>query len=187
MSDPAQHLDWENLVNYWADDLTPEGEAACDEHLFGCGACTELSTRVAALTETIRNLIPPLLTPEALAKLAARGLAIVDNPMQPGERREVVFPKTADILLHRLQGLALDKATRVSFIMRVESTGDILTSIDEAPFDRMRASVLVACQKHYGVFPPDTVAEVRVHDADGGEHLTTYTILHRFEAAPSRS
>jgi hypothetical protein len=180
MSKSKQHVDWPSIVDYWAGDLTHEEETTYDEHLFGCEICSELSARVAALTETLRALIPPLLTPEALERLTARGLTIVDNPMRPGERREVVFPKDSDILLHRLGGLALENATRVSFVMRVESSGQVLASIDDAPVDRERSAVLVACQQHFRAFPPDTVAEVRVHDANGGEHLTRYTILHKF-------
>jgi hypothetical protein len=180
MSKSSTHVDWPSLVDYWADDLTPDQVATLDEHLFGCAACSELSAKVAAVAGTVRGLIPPLLTPEALVNLKARGLTIVDNPMQPGERCEVVFPKNADILLHRLGGLALESASRVSFVMRVESSGQVLASIDDAPFDRDHSAVLVACQQHFKAFPPDTVAEVRVHDADGGEHLVTYTILHRF-------
>jgi hypothetical protein len=56
-------------------------------------------------------------------------------------------------------------------------------SSDDAPFDRARGEVLVACQQHYASYPPDTVAEVRVHDAEGRERLDTYTILHRYESA----
>jgi hypothetical protein len=180
MNTSKRHVDWPSVVDYWAGDLTVEEATTFDDHVFGCEVCSELSARVAALTETLRGLIPPLLTPETLERLAARGLRIVDNPMQPGERREVVFPKDTDILLHRLGGLALESATRVSFVMRVESSGQVLATIDDAPVDREHAAVLVACQAHFRAFPPDTVAEVRVHDANGGEHLTTYTILHRF-------
>jgi hypothetical protein len=181
LSGPDQHLDWASLVDYWAGDLAPDVELAHDEHLFGCEACSRLSASVAVLTETLRDLIPPLITPERLAKLAARGLTILENPMQPGDRREVVFPKHVDILLHRLGGLDLANATHVTFVMRVEGTNDVLSTVLEAPFDRASGTVLVACQQHFAAFPPDTVAEVHVHAADGCEHLSTYTILHRFE------
>ena len=181
MSGPDQHLDWASLVDYWAGDLAPDDELTHDEHLFGCEACSTLSARVAVLTETLRDLIPPLITPERLEKLAARGLTILENPMQPGDRREVVFPKHVDILLHRLGGLDLANATHVSFVMRVESTNEVLSTVLEAPFDRAAGTVLVACQQHFAAFPPDTVAEVHVHAADGGEKLSRYTILHCFE------
>lgn len=183
MSGSTPHLAWAELVNYWAGDVSGEVGAGYEEHLFGCQACSALSARVAALTETLRVLIPPALTPEQLELLRVRGLTIVDNPMQPGERREVVFPARADILLNRLCGLSLERAARVDFVMRSEQTGDVIGAIDDVPFDREQGAVLIACQKHFAVFPPDTVAEVRVHLADGGDYLTTYTVLHRFESS----
>jgi hypothetical protein len=69
---------------------------------------------------------------------------------------------------------------RVSFAFRVEETGQTLIMLDDAPFDREHGSVLIACQRHFSDTEPNLVAEVRVHDADGGEHLSTYTILHEW-------
>jgi anti-sigma factor RsiW len=180
MTPPGPHLDWPSLVGYWAGDLSQAEEAAHEEHLFACEECSLASERIAAITETLRGLIPPILSPEVLAKLTAQGLKIVDNPMLPGERREVEFPKDAEILLHRLRGLALDDAQRVSFVLRSESSQQVIVAIDDVLVDRANGQVLVACQKHFSSYPPDTVAEVRVHAADGGERLSTYTILHRW-------
>jgi hypothetical protein len=180
MTRDVSHLDWPTLVNYWAGDLSASEETACEEHVFACEECSLASERVAAITETLRGLIPPLLSPEAFAKLSARGVKIVENPMQPGERREVDFPEHADILLHRLRGLALEGAQRVSFVLRSASSQQVIASFDDAPVDRANGEVLLACQKHFSQYPPDTVAEVRVHAADGGERLSTYTILHRW-------
>lgn len=183
MSSSTPHLEWAELVNYWAGDVSDEDGAGYEDHLFGCQTCSALSARVAALTETMRALIPPVITAEQLEMLRARGLAIVDNPMQPGERREVVFPASADILLNRLCGLPLEHVARVDFVMRSERSREVLMAIDDAPFDRDHGSMLIACQKHFAVFPSDTVAEVRVHLDDGGDQLTTYTMLHRFESS----
>lgn len=180
MTAPENHLDWAHLVDYWAGDLGAEDAAASEEHLFGCEACSQLSARVAAITETLRGQIPMLLTPDLVAQLSARGLQIVENPMRPGERREVLFPQGADILLHRLGGLDLEHATRVSWQLRVESSGEVIGTIDDAPFDRARGEVLVACQKHFRAYPPDNLAEIRVHAADGGVKVARYTILHRW-------
>lgn len=177
---PENHLDWAGLVDYWAGDLGADELAAHEEHLFGCEACSQLSAQVAAITEALRGQIPMLLTPSLVAQLHARGLRIVENPMQPGERRAVAFPKSADILLHRLGGLDLETATEVRCELRVESTGESITTVEEAPFDRARGEVLLACQQHFAAYPPDTLAEVRVRAADGGERIATYTILHQW-------
>lgn len=176
----AHPIDWATLIDYWAGDLAQEELESLEEHLMGCQACSALSERAAALTETLRAQIPPLLTPEQRDSYAARGLRIVDNPMQPGERREVSFPANADILLHRLTGLELSRAHRVGFALLTEADGQVVVQVDEASFDRERGELLVACQRHYAVMPPDLVAEVRVVDDDGSEHVTSYTLLHRY-------
>jgi predicted dinucleotide-utilizing enzyme len=182
VSGEARHpLDWALLVDYWAADLAPEVEAGVEEHLMACVECTSASARVAAFSEALRSAIPPVISPEHVASLAARGLRITGNDMQPGERREVVFPSGADVLLHRLGGLSLAAAERVNFRMLVERTGEVLVTQHEVPFEREAGRVLVACQKHYAAMPPDTVAEVTVHGAGDSQHVSTYTILHRFD------
>jgi anti-sigma factor RsiW len=177
----ASPVAWDTLADYWAGDLPPPAEEAVDEHLMGCAACSAVSARVAAIAETLRTEIPPVITGDELAALRARGLRIVENPMAPGARKPVVFPAGVDLLIHRLGGLDLTRATRVAFILRVEGTGRVLVDIDDAPFDRAAGAVLVACQKHFAALPPDTVAEVRARDAAGAEVAATYTILHRFD------
>jgi hypothetical protein len=178
----SEHLSQATLADYWAGDLATAEQDAADEHLMGCQACTRLSASVAALADALREMIPPVITPEALAKLAARGLRIVENPMQPGERLEAHFPNAADLLLHRLGGLELGAATRVDFTLRVEGTGEVILTIEDAPFDREHGAVLIACQKHFAHLPPDNVAEVRVWNAGGEESVATYGIRHRWES-----
>jgi hypothetical protein len=117
-----------------------------------------------------------------LAKLNARGLRIVENSFSPGERCQVTFPAGVDVLLHRLTGLDLADATRVSFTMSVESTQAVLGALDNAPFDPESGALLVACRPHYAIFPPDTVADLRVHRTDGSSRDYRYTILHVFSS-----
>jgi anti-sigma factor RsiW len=175
---------WESLVDYWAGDLAQHEQDVLEEHVMGCERCASASARVAAMTEAFRAMIPPLLTPETLARLHSKGLRILENPMHPGERKQVLFPANVDVLLHRLGGLDLAHATRVSFTLRVESTAHVLIAIDDAVFDRNAGAVLVACQMHFASLPPDTVAEIRTLDESGVETVREYTILHRFESAP---
>lgn len=174
-------VSFELLVEYWSGEMPEADELAVDEHLMGCSSCTAESARVSAVTEALRAEIPPLLSPEGLAKLRARGLVVTENPMTPGERREVHFPKTTDVLLHRLGGLDLSTATRVDFRIWVESTGAPIFDLPHAPFDRDGGAVLVACQHHFVAYPPDTVAEVTVTRPTGVAAAVRYTILHRFE------
>lgn len=176
----SEPIAFEELVAHWAGDLDPAREEAVELHLMGCAHCTQRSAGVAAITETMRHLIPPLLDRKAVDQLAARGLSILENPMSPGERREVVFPEDVDILLHRLGGLDLRDAVSVGFVLRDEQSARVLVAVDDAPFERATGEVLVACQQHYALMPHDTVAEVRTRDARGVERVASYTILHRF-------
>jgi hypothetical protein len=171
---------FETFVAYWAGDLASHESDAVEEHVMGCASCAEASARVAAVTEAIRAQIPPMLSPEDLAKLRERGVRVVDNPVRPGERNPVAFPPGVDVLLHRLGGLALSRATRVGVTVGVERTGDVIFQNDDAPFDREAGEVLIACQKHFSAFPPDIVFSVRVRDETGHESVSVYTVPHEF-------
>jgi hypothetical protein len=180
----GERVTWADLVDYWAGDLAPERQNAIDEHLMGCAICTAESARVAAITEAVRALIPPIISTEMLATLQKRGLSVLENPMQPGDRKRVVFPHDVDLLIHRLSGLPLADATKVHFRMTAESTGQLMGTVDDVPFDRESDSVLIACQQHYAAFPHDAVAEMRVVNRSGAETVHVFTILHIFEQAP---
>lgn len=173
-----------DLVDYWAGDLDSDRQDAVEAHLIGCAACTTHSGRIAAITETLRGLIPPIVSTEMLAGLRKRGLSVIENVMRPGDRKDVVFPNDVDVLIHRLSGLPLADAVSVRFRMTAESTGQLMAEIDDVPFDRATGSVLIACQKHYAAMPHDTVAEMRVRDRAGRETVHIFTILHSFEQAP---
>ena len=179
MSDPCDRpVSWGALVDYWAGDLPAADLAAIEEHMMGCPSCTAVSARIAAITEALRGEVAPLLTDAALAALRARGLRIAENRMQPGERKQVPFPADVDLLIHRLGGLDLSAATRVSFTLRDEDSDRVLVELDDAPFDREGGALLLACQHHYDVLPPNTVAQVRAADDSGAVTIAEYTILH---------
>ena len=171
---------FETLVAYWAKDLAPPESDRLEEHTMGCASCTASSARVAAISEAVAALIPPILSREALAKLRVRGVRIVENPVRPGERREAVFQPDVDVLLHRLGGLDLSGATRVGVTVEVEETGDVLLEAGDAPFDHEAGEVLIACQRHFGAFPPNIVFRVRSHDASNRESVAAYMVPHRF-------
>ena len=145
-----------------------------------CAACTSRAERVAAVTESIRASIPPLVTRALVTRLRARGVRIVENAFLPGDRKEIPFPPDVDLLLHRLEGLDLSRAVKVGFALTAAGSGELLFAADDAPFERDSGAVLVACQRHYATFPHDTVATLRVRDDAGTETTGTYVILHRY-------
>jgi hypothetical protein len=174
----ANPIPWEVLVEYWADDLTPARAEEVEEHVLGCAPCAAESARVASVTETLRSVLPPIVNRATVAGLVAKGTRIRENVISPGERKEIAFPKDADLLLHRLVGLDLTDAERVAFVLREESTGAVVASMDPAPFDRDAGAVLVACARHNIHFPHDTVAELSIHGPS--PRSVSYTILHRY-------
>jgi len=136
---------------------------------------------VARCSETLRATIPTLVSAEQLARLKDKGLRIERNPMAPGERKDVKFRRDVDLLIHELGGLDLTAAEHVVVVVQVESTGAVLDTIPQAPFDRERGVLLLACQAHFAALPPDIVLEVHAVAAGGAEVVTRYTVLHEWE------
>jgi hypothetical protein len=178
----AGAIPWATLVDYWAGDLPPDQVDRVDEHLFGCAACAAEAARVAAVTETLRDLLPPAVSRARLEALRAAGVRLRENVFSPGERRKVTFEEGADLLIHRLAGLDLTGADHVSLQVVVESTDERLVSADTVPFERGEGAVLIACQRHFSTLPPDTRFELTVHPSDhrAAAWTAAYTILHEF-------
>jgi hypothetical protein len=173
-------IPWEDLVDYWADDLDPAALEIVEAHLMGCGACSERSAGVGAIAGAVGALIPPLISAAQLGEMRARGLRIEENPISPGERKPVVFGPQIDLLIHRLRGLDLAAAESVRVTVSVEETGDILTEVPRAPFDRDAGEVLVACQRHFAALPPNIVFEVRPSGPTGEGPAVRYAVPHTF-------
>lgn len=184
MSRPcASPTPWETLVSYWAGELTGAEEAALEEHLFSCDTCAAESARLSAILEALRSMPAPLLTAEQLARMRASGREIPESRFSPGERKEVEIPPV-DLFVHRLEGLDLAEATRVTFALRVEGTEMALVTHPDAPFDRDAGAVYVACSSHFAAAPPNTVAELRIERPEAPPEVVTYTILHRWAGPP---
>jgi len=178
----AHPIPFETLVAYWAEDLSADEIDRVDEHLMSCAACSAASVRVAAVTEAIRNMLPPFISEAHLRELRRRGLVIEENAMRPGERRQVVFGPHLDLLIHRLGGMDFAQVDEVRVTIKVEETGEVLMDHPDVPFDRDAGEVLVACQRHFAVFPRNIVAEVRAREHSGAERVAIYAIPHLFVA-----
>jgi hypothetical protein len=173
-------IDLPTLVAYWAGDMPVDDVDRIDEHLMGCASCTASSERVARVVQGLRELIPPFVSAAQVAELRARGLVVVENPTLPGDRHDAVFREGTDILLHRLGGLDLADVERVGVRILVEGSGEVLLTEPAVPFERDTGEILVACQRHFAVFPPDIVFEVRARTRTGEERVTTYEVPHVF-------
>lgn len=179
MSTCATPLPFETLVAYWAHDLEAARLDEVEEHLFACEDCTRASARVAAITEHMRGLIPPVLTRATVEELRIRGLHIEDNLVTAGVRSHVTF-RNEDVLVQHLSGLTLENAMRVGVSARVEESGDVLFEMPAAPFDADAGELLLACQRHFSVFPPNVVFIVTTTDRDGAERTDRFVVEHTF-------
>lgn len=172
---------WSELVDYWSGELSADAQDAVDAHLMSCANCSALSERVAAITESIRGMIPPIITRATMEKLRDKGMRIEETSLAPSERKAVMFRRDVDLLVHRLGGLDLTNASRVMFTLHAEGTTQVLAQVDSAPFDRDQGAVFIACQRHFAFMPPDVVADVTTIDRNGNETRARYTLLHTFE------
>lgn len=173
-------LDSWTLVAYWADDLDAAEAEAVEEHVMGCADCAEASGRIAAITEALRQVPPPVLSHAQVARMRARGWVIQDNPIAPGEVCIGRVTPQLDVLLHRLGGLDLVDGAKVTLRVAVEQ-GDVpLFDLDEVPFDAGSGELLVACHRHFAALPPDVVFTVDVLDPAGHGQRLGYTVRHLF-------
>lgn len=177
------HLDPATLLDYWTRDLSDAEVEAVEAHLFACDACTAEAERFSAIAGAFRGFVPPVINSEQLAALRAQGLAIEESSFLPGTRTVVTFGPQLDLMVHRLGGLDLAAADRVELTVRSES-GALLHHDPYAPFDAARGEVLIACQKHFAMFPPDIVFDVDVHRAAAPPVRATYAIPHVFAFSP---
>jgi hypothetical protein len=178
----ATPLPFETLVAWLAGDLDPARAEALEEHLFSCAPCTAEAARVAAVTESFRAMVPPIVTREMISELRTRGLRVEDNDVRADVPNHVVFAGQ-DIIVHHLRGLPLADAERVAVSIRVEQTDEVLYEQPSAPFERAAGEVLIACQRHFASLPPDVVFVVTTTDRDGARRTDRFFVSHDFRTA----
>lgn len=175
----ASPLSLETLVAYWAGELDATQTDEVDAHVFSCATCTKASERIAAISETLRSVESYMLEPARLAELRAEGRRIDDNLCAPGSRTRVVFGPQ-EMIIHHLGGLEVDDVDRVSVVVRVEETGDLIAEVPQAPFDAAKGEVLVACQRHFVAFPPNVDFEVTTFSRGEKKKVTRYVVEHEW-------
>jgi hypothetical protein len=175
MNCPIPH---EVLVRYWAGDVSDDEIDTIEEHVFGCAACFEASSRVAALGRAIAEVIPPVAIGRDIVLAEARGVRHATNDIRPGVATETWLRAGTDLLVHRLLG-DLEDVVRISVDI-VLPDGSRLLSFGDVPFEPSAGAVLIACQRHFVErFPPDVDIVVRRTHRAGRESVDSYTVLHR--------
>lgn len=175
----AKPIPFETLVSYWCGDLAANESDELEAHVFSCASCTALSARVAAIAEKMRSVEPAMITSTRLAELRAAGRKIEDNIVAPGERKRVIFSEQ-EMIIHHLGGLDLAGIDRVAIVVRSESSGQIVTEYPSAPFDPKTGEVLIACQRHFSMFPPDIAFEVTTFAGSAPKKVTRYVVDHEW-------
>lgn len=177
----ASPVSFDTLALYWAGELAPADADAVEEHVMGCAECTRASARVAAITEAVRQLIPPFVNHAKVDELRARGLRIEENAIPPGVETPVRFAATLDLLIHRLSGLDLADAERVEVVVRDDESGNVMLHSADVPFDAASGEILIACNRHFAAFPPRVAFDVKAVKRGGNEEKKSYLVPHAFE------
>jgi hypothetical protein len=171
-------IPYESLVAYWSGDLV-EGEGdRIEEHLMSCDACTKAAARVAAIAEAIRTVLPPVPSHATLERARGRGLRVAENVIPPNVRTVAIFPKGADVLIHRLSA-DLGSFDRLSLEFQTPE-GQTLLHFGDIPFDPKSGEVLVACHRHYQAMFPSGDVVLALRSAEG-RTVGEYLVVHQFE------
>ncbi|MBW2380855.1 MAG: hypothetical protein JRG70_15110 [Deltaproteobacteria bacterium] len=170
----------ESWIDFFASELDDETGERLEHLLFECADCAADAERWGAIAGSAAIAIPPVITAETLRVLEDRGELMNKNVMKPGEHRRAEFPDGGTLLIHRLQGLDLERVDRVDLALSTPE-GAPLVRFEDVPFDRDTGEVLVACQRHFGEsFPENIVFEIERPGGDQVEVLAKYLIDHTY-------
>ncbi len=178
-----RHFAHEELADYWLGDVSPENEAAIEEHLFGCSACSEMLGWVARFGEAVkaaarRGNIGMLLTPEFVDRLVREGLRVRTYAPMSGGDVQCTVTKADDLLMGRLRA-DLSKARRVDAVVLDES-GAMRFRVEDVPFRAVAESELVWNQpiNVARASGADVMVIRLVEAAEGDRVLAEYTFRH---------
>lgn len=159
-----------------------ETDEGLEAHLFQCASCAARAERLHQLAATLRELLPPWLTPERRQQLVERlGEALQVVPVRAGETAALTLGPGREVGLWVLQA-DLRGAERLHCEM-VSLEGAPLFTWDHVPFDAERGELVLACQLHYQVFglPDEVRLRVNLGEASGDPPLAEYRLRHFFE------
>lgn len=166
----------------WAlGELTELENERFEAHFFGCQRCFEQTERMARLMEALRSALPPILTPGRHQRLQARG-ALSAVHVAPGERATIRLGSDAPIGIWVLHA-GLGDVERVDF-EALTADGSLAFAVPDAPFDREKGEVLLACQVHYRALPmgPHLIGKLSARQGAETRLLGEYFLDHEFDS-----
>jgi len=128
------------LVDYWFGELTPQQEAAFEEHLFECGECAAQLEELIALGAAVRHAwragaVRAVISHALYEAMKKEGLRLREYPMVPGGSVNCTIAASDDFVVSRLSA-PLANVRRVDLVIDAGRFEDV-------PFDAAADEVLV--------------------------------------------
>ena len=130
-------IDAEVLAEYWTAELDPLREPLIEEHLLGCGDCSQRLEALVVIAQGIRVLarrgdLRVILTREFVARLEREGLRVRQYTPKSGGSVECTITDRDDLLMGRLAA-DLSGVTRLDAVF-YEAGGTLRGRAEDIPF-----------------------------------------------------
>jgi hypothetical protein len=178
-----RHFEHERLADYWLGDVSPEDEAAIEEHLFECSQCSDALGWIARFGEALKAAarqgnVGMLVTPEFVERLVREGFRVRTYAPPSGGEVQCTVTKADDLLMGQLRA-DLSSARRIDAVVSSES-GTMNFRIEDVPFRAVAESELVwnqpmAMARASG---KDVMVIRLVEATEGDRVLAEYTFRH---------
>jgi hypothetical protein len=179
MSEPCPvPVPFEALADYLSGSLVEAEESELEAHLFECESCSRAAESLAGLLSVVSAAVAPVLSATRFETLERAGRIETVRTMTPGEKTDVEYPTPGRLLVIRLEGADLTRASRVD--VHLENTkGQSIARMESVPFDPSQGEVILACQAHYAeLFPEDSVFTIETVAGEKREEAARYTVIH---------
>ena len=142
----------ELLTDYWLAELTPDAEAAVEEHLLSCDSCSDDLEWTIGLAQSIRTLarrgaLRIVISQEFLQRLVQEGLRVRQYSLPAGGEVQCTVTPEDDVLVARLAA-DLGTARRIDLV-QCDSSGHELLRLEDVPFHAQRGEIILSeCVPH---------------------------------------
>ncbi len=168
----------EDLARFWLNDLPELDALELEEHAMECAVCYESLRRFAEVDQGVRVVLatehlPPLPTPAELIELKAR-LRLATVHCAPGSTTTRPMDLGTDGVVYILHA-ELTGIDRIDVAI-CSPAGKSSLLLPDAPFDRERGEVTLACDRHTAQATSESL--IRLLAGDGGRLLAEYRLVH---------
>jgi len=175
-------IDFETLVAWWLGEVPAEREAALEEHLFGCAACTARLEELVALASGVRAAVENgrvtlVVSPPFVEAMRAAGLRLRDYRLGPGGSVNCTISGEDDAVISRLQA-PLAGVKRLDLVRMRDGVPS--ARVADVPFDPATGEVLVVPSAAWlKTMPAFTMRMQLIAVGEAGdEQIGEYTFNH---------